>query len=174
MHRSGSQAATSSEMLRFSYAVVPLGYVPSAGSALTGRSSPRQAIIAAVTVRTNAGACAGTVGGSSRVAVTRPGSGTRCRPASVRSTAAWLRSTASAPRRPYVFAIDALMLAIACSRGSTPEMARKQVWSTTLIRPAWPASRAIRLASITYSSMRLARICSWTGRGSASQTWSGG
>ena len=57
MQMSGSQTATSSEMLRFSYAVVPLGYVPSTGSALTGSSSPRPAIIAAVTVRTNSGAC---------------------------------------------------------------------------------------------------------------------
>ena len=52
---------------------MPLGYVPSTGSALTGRSSPRPAIIAAVTVRTNSGACAGTSGGSSRVAVARSG-----------------------------------------------------------------------------------------------------
>jgi hypothetical protein len=36
MHDSESQDATSSEMLRFSYCVVPLGYVPSTGSALTG------------------------------------------------------------------------------------------------------------------------------------------
>ena len=38
MHSSESQAATISEMLRFSYCVVPLGYVPSTGSALTGSS----------------------------------------------------------------------------------------------------------------------------------------
>ena len=43
-----------------------------------------------------------------------------------------------------------------------------------LIRPARPTSRAIRPASIAYTSMCLARICSWTGRGSASQTSSGG
>ena len=43
-----------------------------------------------------------------------------------------------------------------------------------LIRPASPTSRAIRPASIAYTSMCLARICSWTGRGSASQTSSGG
>ena len=45
---------------------MPLGYVPSTGSALTGRSSPRPASISAVTVRTNSGACAGTTGGSPR------------------------------------------------------------------------------------------------------------
>ena len=37
MHRSGSHCATSSETLRFSYAAVPLGQVPSGGRALTGR-----------------------------------------------------------------------------------------------------------------------------------------
>ena len=100
MQISGSQTATSSEMLRFSYAVVPLGYVPSTGSALTGSSSPRPAIIAAVTVRTNSGACSGTIGGDSRVDVTRSGSSTLCKPSSARSTAAWLRPTTSAPRRP--------------------------------------------------------------------------
>ena len=77
MHSSESQAATNSEMLRFSYCVVPLGYVPSTGSALTGSSSPRPAIIAAVTVRTNSGACAGTGGSSSRSDVTCSGSSTR-------------------------------------------------------------------------------------------------
>ena len=100
MQMSGSQTATSSEMLRFSYAVVPLGYVPSTGRALTGSSSPRPAIIAAVTVRTNSGACAGTRGGGSWAAVTRPGSSTLCRPSTAASTAARLRATTSAPRRP--------------------------------------------------------------------------
>ena len=47
--------------------------MPSTGSALTGRSSPRPAIISAVTARTNSGACAGTIGAGSRVAVTRSG-----------------------------------------------------------------------------------------------------
>jgi hypothetical protein len=66
MQSSESQTATMSEMLRFSYLVVPLGYVPSTGSALTGSSSPRPAIIAAVTVRTNSGASAGTSSRGSR------------------------------------------------------------------------------------------------------------
>jgi hypothetical protein len=34
------------------------------------------------------------------------------------------------------------------SRGSTPEIAKKQVCSTVLVRPARPAARAIRPASI--------------------------
>src|SRR5271155_4983298 len=67
-----------------------------------------------------------------------------------------------------------LILAIASSRGSTPEIAKKQVCSTVLVRPASPASRAIRPASIAYTSIRFARTFSWTGRGSASHTSSGG
>src|ERR1035441_9020730 len=70
---------------------------------LTGRSSPRPAIIAAVTVRTNSGAPAGTTGGSSRVDVTRPGTSIWCRPSTARSTPAWFRSTTSAPRRDSLF-----------------------------------------------------------------------
>ena len=49
----------SATTLRFSHCAVPLGYVPSTGSALTGSSSPRPAIIRAVTSRTKAGACVG-------------------------------------------------------------------------------------------------------------------
>ena len=49
-------------MLRFSYCVVPVGNVPSQGSALTGNSSPRLAIITPSTSLTNAGAWAGTAG----------------------------------------------------------------------------------------------------------------
>jgi hypothetical protein len=63
MQISGSHAATISEMLRFSKAAVPDGQVPSSGSAETGSSSPRPAIIIAVTRRTNSGASSGTRGG---------------------------------------------------------------------------------------------------------------
>ena len=41
------------------------------------------------------------------------------------------------------------MRAMACSRGSTPEMAKKQVCSTVLMRLPSPASRATFDASIT-------------------------
>ncbi len=41
-----------------------------------------------------------------------------------------------------------LIAAMASSRGSTPEMAKKQVCSTVLIRPGSPASRATSLASM--------------------------
>ena len=94
-------------------------------------------------------------------------------PASGRPRSGCARTT-SAPRLPYVLAIDALIRSIASSRSSTPLIAKKHVWSTVLVRPARPASRAIFAASITYSLICLARICSWTGRASASQTRSGG
>ena len=58
----GSQIGMSWAMLRFSYCVVPVGNVPSQGRALTGRSSPRLAIIMPNTSLTNAGAWAGTGG----------------------------------------------------------------------------------------------------------------
>src|SRR5262245_34020018 len=60
MQRLSSQAGISSAMLRFSQRVVPLGYVPSGGSALTGSRSPSPAMMRAVTRCTNAGAEAGT------------------------------------------------------------------------------------------------------------------
>ena len=128
----------------------------------------------AVTSRTNCGASTGTVGGRPRVAVTRLGTVTRWSAASVWSTAAWLRATTSAPRRPYVLVIDVLIALIASSRGSTPEMAKKQACSTVLVRPASPASRATRSASMVWTSMALARICSCTGRGNCAQTSAAG
>ena len=57
--------------------------MPSTGSMLTGSSSPRPAIIIAVTVRTNSGALAGTIAGSSRADVTRPGTSIWCSAATV-------------------------------------------------------------------------------------------
>ena len=65
MHSSASQRGTSTAMLRFSKAVVPGGKLPSTGMALTGISSPRPAIILAVTLRTKIGASSGTSAGSS-------------------------------------------------------------------------------------------------------------
>src|SRR5215204_3470597 len=58
IHKSGSHTGTSCAMLRFSQRVVPTGYVPSSGNALTGSWSPRPAIISAVTLRTKSGASA--------------------------------------------------------------------------------------------------------------------
>ena len=48
-------------MARFSYLVVPVGNVPSAGSALTGSRSPSPAMSSAVTRLTNSGASSGTI-----------------------------------------------------------------------------------------------------------------
>jgi hypothetical protein len=76
MHSCGSQTATRSARVRFSYLVVPLGYVPSTGSTLTRTSSPRPGIIAEVTMRTNFGACAATSGAGSCVVVTCSGNAT--------------------------------------------------------------------------------------------------
>ncbi len=53
----------SSAILRFSQRVVPIGQVPSGGSAETGRASPSPASIAAVTVFTKSGAASETTGG---------------------------------------------------------------------------------------------------------------
>src|SRR5450755_4209431 len=100
MHESASHTATNSETFRFSYAAVPVGYVPSTGNALTGNRSPRPAIISAVTVRTNSGASAGTGNGKPRVALTNSGTTTRCNPCNDRSTAAWFIATTSGPRLP--------------------------------------------------------------------------
>ena len=60
-------------MLRFSNAAVPDGQVPSTGIMLTGTSSPRPAIIFAVTRRTNSGARGGHHGGRSQVLVAEAG-----------------------------------------------------------------------------------------------------
>ena len=60
-------------MSRFSHRAVPVGYVPSAGSALTGSVSPSPAIIRAVTAWTKSGASAGTGGRRSASLVTVSG-----------------------------------------------------------------------------------------------------
>ena len=58
------------------------------GSALTGSSSPRPAIIIAVTCCTNAGASSGTSGGRAAPSAACVGTSTSCRCASAASTAA--------------------------------------------------------------------------------------
>ena len=93
-----------------------IGAVDRAGRS-RGARRRRPAIIAAVTVRTNSGAWAGTTGGA-RGPWSRSGTVTSCRAASVASTAASLRRTTSEPRRAYVFRMAALTFSIASSRGS--------------------------------------------------------
>src|SRR5680860_52432 len=95
MHTAGSQIGISRAMLRFSHWAVPVGQVPSTGKALTGRSSPRPAIMAAVTSWTKAGAADATAAGRTRVAVTSVGTSIWWRRDSVPSTASKLRRTMS-------------------------------------------------------------------------------
>ena len=86
--------------------------------------------------------------------------------------AAKLRATTSSPRRLKAFSTQALMAAIAWSRGNTPDRAKKQGCMTVLIRWPMPASRATRAASTTHSSRPLSMISRWTSTGRWSQTWS--
>ena len=58
-----------------------------------------------------------------------------------------------------------LMAAIACSRGSTPLSAKKQVCMTVLMRPPMPFSWATLKASMTKKRSFLSRICCCTERG---------
>ena len=77
------------------------------------------------------------------------GTFTAWRFARVSSTASkFLRTTAS-PLRPYVFLMESLIFLIASLRGSTPEMAKKQVCMIVLIRPPIPVFLATSYASIT-------------------------
>ena len=93
----GSQMGMSWAMLRFSYCVVPVGNVPSQGSAPTGRSSPRLAIITPSTSLTNAGAWAGTGGTMCSFEVTWLGYFTSCSDARAASTAALFCSMTFSP-----------------------------------------------------------------------------
>ena len=98
----GSQMGISSAIERFSYCVVPVGNVPSTGMALTGRSSPRLAIIMPSTSLTKAGAWSGTGGTMWNFELTEAGTLTSCRLARAMSMAALLRSTiAPPPFLPY-------------------------------------------------------------------------
>jgi hypothetical protein len=146
-------------MLRFSQRAVPVGHVPSTGNALTGSRSPFPSSITAVTRRMKSGAFSLTMGGRGRVAVTSFGTGTSCSSASVASTAAkFLLITSAPPFAPYVFSIAFLIFAIASSRGSTPEMAKKQVCMITLMRPPMPAACATFAASITQRRSRFSTM----------------
>jgi hypothetical protein len=136
-----SHAGISSAIARFSHCAVPVGQVPSTGKADTGSRSPLPSMIVACTRCTKSGACAGTAGRIFRVPVGWP-IDTSKRFSSVWSTAAKLRLTTSAPFLPYVFSIAFLIWAIASSRGRTPEIAKKQVCMTPLMRLPMPVSSA--------------------------------
>ncbi len=74
--------------------------------------------------------------------VASAGTAISCRLARDWSTASKFFWTISSPLRPYVFLIASLIFAIASSRGSTPEMAKKQVCMMVLIREPMPVALA--------------------------------
>jgi hypothetical protein len=100
MQMSGSHTGISLAMPRFSHRAVPVGKVPSAGSALTGSASPSPAISRAVTCCTKGGASGGTGGRRSMVLVASAGKSTSWRWPSAASTAAQFRRTTAGPRLP--------------------------------------------------------------------------
>src|SRR3989304_3331224 len=97
MHNSASHTGISGAGLRLSQIAVPVGHVPSAGNADTGRRSPRPAIISAVTRLTNSGAWVPTGSGISNLLVAAAGIVILCRVARVSSIAFQLASTTSLP-----------------------------------------------------------------------------
>ena len=97
VHSSSFQMGIASAMLRFSQRVVPIGQVPSGGSAETGRASPRPASIAAVTVFTKSGAASDTTGGRFGLVAFTGCSGTSNNDSRASASACQLRSTSSWP-----------------------------------------------------------------------------
>ena len=95
-----SQIGISCAMLRFSHCAVPVGKLPSTGSAETGSRSPLPSSIMAVTRCTKSGAVRGTTGRRRSAESALPGSATSCSAASDASTAAKLRASTVSPRLP--------------------------------------------------------------------------
>ncbi len=161
MQTSGSQIGMVWAMARFSYLVVPLGKVPSTGSALTGSRSPSPAITREVKRATKSGTSTGTGGVVGRSLLTLP-SGTCARRSSELSMARKLRWTMASPRLAYVFSTKALIRAIASSAGRIPASWKKHGCMMVLIRLPMPASSATATASITQKSISLSRSSCWT------------
>ena len=63
---------------------------------------------------------------------------------------------------------------MASSRGSTPEMAKKQVCMMVLMRSPMPVAWATAYASMVKSLTFFSTIASCTSRGRVSHTWSAG
>ena len=99
MQISGSQIGISSAIDLFSHLAVPVGKVPSTGSADTGSRSPLPAIIVAVIRVTKSGATLGTGSAIALPSATGPTS-TRNSAATARSTASSLRVTTACPLLP--------------------------------------------------------------------------
>ncbi|SAJ33950.1 Uncharacterised protein [Enterobacter cloacae] len=95
VHSSSFQMGIASAMLRFSQRVVPIGQVPSGGSAETGRVSPSPASIAAVTVLTKSGAASDTTGGRFGLLALTGCNGTANSDSRASASACQLRSTSS-------------------------------------------------------------------------------
>ena len=178
MQSAASQIGISAAIERFSKRAVPVGKVPSSGSAETGSRSPLPSSSSAVTRSHEVG----------RV-------GRHDRPAAASSRSAGAGHLHRAQRleraldrgevalhhgRPALRVApsrsSARIAASACSRGSTPESAKKQGCITVLMRPGHAAPRARRgRPSITQSSSRLLERSSPAPRaGAASQARLGG
>ena len=131
-------------MLRFSHFDVPVGQVPSTGNALTGSRSPWLASITAVTRFTKSGACGGTGGGRWREAVGDAGTATSCEMGERRvhrlEIALYDHVSAAFPVGLLDRVLD--LLRSPRSRGSTPEIAKKQVCMIVLMRVPMPAALA--------------------------------
>ncbi len=97
MQIDGSQIGIIWAIARFSYLVVPVGKVPSTGSALTGSWSPSPAIRRAVTRATKSGTPSGSAAVVGRSLVTTPSS-TWISRSRERSMASKLRATVASPR----------------------------------------------------------------------------
>ncbi len=174
MQRSDSQTGTSSAMFRFSYRVVPVGYVPSTGSALTGSESPCIARIGPITSRTNSGAESGTSVSRMRWPAAFDGTRISCRFARALSIAWKFFWTIALPFLAYVRSVAALIASIALSLGMTPDSAKKHVCRMVLTRDPSPSPDATFDASMTWSFSFFSMICCCTTRGISSHTSSGG
>ncbi len=99
MQMGSSQTGICGAIARFSYLVVPVGKVPSTGSALTGSRSPSPAISRAVTDLMKSGTLSGTSARIGSASPTEPRV-TLPRRSMDWSMAAKLRSTTDWPRLP--------------------------------------------------------------------------
>ncbi len=97
MQIDSSQTGMLWAIARFSYLVVPVGNVPSAGNALTGSMSPSPAIRTAVTFLMKSGALSGTENMADLLLLGVPSFTWAIRPIDM-SIAAKLRSTTAWPR----------------------------------------------------------------------------
>ena len=173
MQIGSSQIGIICAIARFSYFVVPVGNVPSTGSALTGSRSPSPAISRAVTSRTKSGAVSGTSDAIGRRRADGP-QGDPAQPldrqvdrgeVALDDGVAALRvgllhevlDPRRSPRRP----------------AARPTRWKKQGCMTVLMRLPMPISAATAIASITHRSICFSTSWCWISTGRCSQTSSG-